>query len=138
MDGGQLGHLPNELVARYRRHELSACECGGPIVGRRADARYCSRRLPGQDAPARLFENASAQASIAIRRLMTNLSRYGRRRLICDTAAVLHPGELQRPFKEPYASEEPDWLAAELAPPKLAMRGLSGTSHRLTAALPCH
>ena len=45
------------------------------------------------------------------------------RRLLTDTAAVLHPGELQRPFKEPYASEEPDWLAAELAPPKFACEG---------------
>ena len=40
------------------------------------------------------------------------------RRLIRDTEAILHPGEIQRPFKTD--ESEPDWLAEELAPPKLA------------------
>ena len=72
--------------------------------------------------PARPLENAR-------RRVLANSAKWGgsartaNRRRIRDTAALLPPGELQRPFKEPYASEEPDWLAAELAPPKLAIEG---------------
>jgi hypothetical protein len=33
------------------------------------------------------------------------------------------PAEPERPFKEPYASEEPDWLAEALKPPALACEG---------------
>ena len=40
-----------------------------------------------------------------------------RRRLITDTGAILHPGEVQRPFRTD--ETEPDWLAEELRPPAL-------------------
>jgi hypothetical protein len=41
-----------------------------------------------------------------------------RKRALSDTDAVLHPGEIQRPFRTD--ESEPDWLTAELAPPRLA------------------
>jgi hypothetical protein len=38
-----------------------------------------------------------------------------RKRAITDSEAIVHPGELQRPFRTD--ESEPGWLVAELRPP---------------------
>jgi hypothetical protein len=40
------------------------------------------------------------------------------RRRVFDAEAVIHPGEVQRPF-DTYLGDEPSWVTAELAPPAL-------------------
>ena len=53
-------------------------------------------------------------------------SRPNQRRRITEQRGDRSSRRPQRPFKEPY-QEEPDWLAAELAPPKLACETESKT-----------
>jgi hypothetical protein len=121
--------------------EHVCAECGGPIVGRRRGALYCSdscrvksagkafreRQKAQAKAPAgsghggdRISEQAKADQGDTANLERNTAARLQRRR-VTDAALVVHPDAPERPFRSD--ESEPDWLRVELAPPRLACEG---------------
>jgi hypothetical protein len=106
--------MPPRPAVEPSRAEQSACaDCGKPLVGKRADAHFCSTRC----------RTRAAKAAERQRKRQDNgpHDNIMRSRRITAAAAILHPGEPERPFLS--AIDEPSWLAAELRPPRLDCEG---------------
>jgi endogenous inhibitor of DNA gyrase (YacG/DUF329 family) len=94
--------------------QQSACQqCGKPIVATRQH-------------PRRRF------CSTACRSRYQGAQFRQRKRAVKDSEAILHPGELQRPFRTD--ESEPDWLRDELKPPRLPCETVPDIRHGLTEA----
>jgi hypothetical protein len=93
-----------------------ACqECGGPIVGRRRGARFCGGSCRVKSAGKAFRQRKRVEPSSSEISELTKAHR----RLISDSAAVVHPDEVQRPF-DTSLDDEPPWVTSALAPPRLS------------------
>jgi hypothetical protein len=130
-----------QLSAEYR-----CAECAGPIEGRRRGARFCSdscrvksaakafrqrkqrkaQATTGEDLPTGRGERTDLGKLPKLPRAARAASQGISRRQQQKLDAPL-PADPERPFKEPYTSEEPDWLAEALKPPALAIEGWNRT-----------
>jgi hypothetical protein len=82
--------------------QQTACaECGEAFTPRRNGGKSCKQRFCSDSCRSRQVG-----------------AKFRERKRVMGSEAILHPRELQRPFRTD--ESEPDWLAEELAPPKLA------------------
>jgi hypothetical protein len=106
-------------------------ECGDPIEGKRRGARFCSNTCRNNSAGkafrGRRKTKDPGSGSLEDGELRHLLNGQGKtadsatlpRRRISDAAAVVRPGELQRPFDTFIGDEDPE-VTAELRPQPLA------------------
>jgi hypothetical protein len=125
LEGGRASGASTAPAVAPPAGQQSACAtCAGPIVGKRRGAKFCSDgcRVKAAGAAFRQRKKNGGHSDPGFERSQTGQNGHLlNRRRITDAAAILHPGEPERPFLS--SIDEPSWLAAELRPPRLDCEG---------------